>query len=154
MMKLYQQHFARWKLSWTSVSSDSNYLEPLTPNHFFQLKAKARMPPGVFEQKDLYSRSRWRQVQHLAVLFRKWWTKKCLPIMQEISKWNSIKRNVCCGDVVIIVDNTTTWSIIHEFLGAKTLPDAKSFVRSVLVKTKTNVHQPIDDLCLLMETAE
>lgn len=44
----------------TTVSSDPNDLEPLTPNHLLLLKTKPIMPPGLFHKEDLYSRRRWR----------------------------------------------------------------------------------------------
>ncbi|KAJ8371638.1 hypothetical protein AAFF_G00303580 [Aldrovandia affinis] len=67
---------------------------------------------------------------------------------EERNKWNNPKRNFSPGDLVIIVDDTAprnSW-LMGRIL--KTLPDAKGFVRSVLVKTKTNVLQrPISKLC-------
>lgn len=112
------------------------------------------MPLGVFEKKDHYSRKRWRQAQYLADLFWRRWTKEYLPLMQERSKWNSIKRNLSPGDLVIIVDNTAPRNSWITGRIVKTFPDAKGFVRSVLVKTKSSVIQrPIDKLCLLMEAA-
>lgn len=55
----------------TTVSSDPNDLEPLTPNHLLQLKAKTIIPPGIFENNDSYLRKGWRQAQYLANLFWK-----------------------------------------------------------------------------------
>lgn len=47
----------------TKVSDDPNDLEALTPNHILLLKGKPIFPPGLFEQSDLYTRRRWKQVQ-------------------------------------------------------------------------------------------
>ena len=42
-------------------------LEPLTPNHLLTMKTEVLLPPqGDFKRADLYSRKRWRRVQHLA----------------------------------------------------------------------------------------
>lgn len=41
----------------TTVSSDPNDLEPLTPNHPLQLKVQPLLPPGIFKQEDVYARS-------------------------------------------------------------------------------------------------
>ena len=42
-------------------------LEPLTPNHLLTSKSHVVLPPpGVFQRTDIYSRKRWRHVQHLA----------------------------------------------------------------------------------------
>lgn len=138
----------------STVTSDSNDLEPLTPNHLLQLKAKTTMPLGIFEKNDQYSRKRWRQAQYLADLFWRRWTKEYLPLMQERSKWNSIRRNLSPGDLVIIVDNTAPRKSWIMGRVVKTFPDAKGLVRSVLVKTQTSeIQRPIDKLCLLMEAA-
>ncbi|KAJ8367386.1 hypothetical protein AAFF_G00320130 [Aldrovandia affinis] len=139
----------------TSVSSDPNDLEALTPNHLLQIKGKPVMPPGLFWKEDLYCKRRWKQVQYIADLFWKRWIQEYLPLMQERNKWNNPKRNFSPGDLVIIVDDTAprnSW-LMGRIL--KTLPDAKGFVRSVQVKTKTNVLQrPISKLCLLIEATD
>ena len=47
--------------------SDPNSPEPLTPSHLLTMKSKVLLsPPGKFEPADLYTRKRWRRVQHLA----------------------------------------------------------------------------------------
>ena len=48
----------------TVVSADQRDPEPLTPNHLLLIRPTAELPPGVFDQSDLYSRRRWRQVQY------------------------------------------------------------------------------------------
>ncbi|XP_078355375.1 uncharacterized protein LOC144640001 [Oculina patagonica] len=53
----------------TTVSSDPNDLEPLTPNHLLLLKSEIPLPPGLFKKEDLLSRRRWKQVQYLADIF-------------------------------------------------------------------------------------
>lgn len=138
----------------TTVSSDPNDLEPLTPNHLLQLKAKPIIPPGLFQKGDLYSRRRWKQAQYLADLFWRW-IREYLPLMQQRSKWNTSKRNLSPDDLVVIVDDTAprnSWLLGRV---VKTLPGSKGLVRSVLVKTKTNILQrPVDKLCLLLEAVD
>ena len=84
----------------TTVSSDARDLEPLIPNHLLQLKQSCSLPPGIFSEHDLYSRKRWRQVQYLADIFWKRWTREYLPLLQHCHKWNCVKRNVAVGDIV------------------------------------------------------
>ena len=136
----------------TTVSTDPNDLEPLTPNHLLQLKAKLLMPPGLFCKDDIYSRKRWKQVQYIADLFWQRWIKEYLPLMQQRQKWTNTRRNFNINDVVVIVDDTAprnSWPLGRV---VKTLPGPKGLVRSVLVQTKTNTLQrPIDKLCLLLE---
>ncbi len=55
----------------TKSSDDVNDLEALMPNHILLLKSKPLMTPGLFNERDLYIRKRWRQVQYLSDLFWK-----------------------------------------------------------------------------------
>ena len=139
----------------TTISSDPNDLEPLTPNHLLQLKAKPVMPPGLSKKDDLYSRRRWKQAQYLADLFWKRWVREYLPIMQQRSKWHSPKRNLRPDDLVIIVDDTAPRSSWLMGRVVKALPGPGGLVRSVVVKTKSSILQrPIDKLCLLLEAGD
>lgn len=79
----------------TKESTDPNDLEALTPNHFFFLKSKPSLPPGLFHKEDSYARWRWKQVQYISDLFWKRCTKEYLPQLQERQKWAKAKRNLC-----------------------------------------------------------
>ena len=70
----------------TTVSDDVRDLEALTPSQLILLRNGSRLPPGEFHTKDVYRR-RWRQVQYLANIFWKRWTKEYLPLLQERTKW-------------------------------------------------------------------
>ena len=61
----------------TVVPSDPNDLEP----HLLLLKSEVPLPPGLFRKEDLLSRRRWRQVQYLADIFWKRWSKEYLPLL-------------------------------------------------------------------------
>lgn len=136
----------------TSASDDPNDLEALTPNHLIQLKGKPILPPGLFSKEDMYLRRRWRQVQYIADLFWKRWTKEYLPMMQERQKWNRKRRNFAPGDVVLIMDSQAPRNSWLMGRIINTIPDSKGFVRRVLLKTKTNeLERPIDKICLLQE---
>ncbi len=136
----------------TMVSEDVKDPEALTPNHLLLLKGKVYLPPGVFNEKYIYVKRRWRQIQYMADLFWKRWTGEYLPLMQERQKWNVIKKNLKQGDIVLIIDDTAprnSWPmgrIVNIF------PDKKGIVRQVQVKTKSStVERPITKLCLLMD---
>lgn len=138
----------------TKVSDDSNDLEALTPNHLLLLKNKPVLPPGLFNQKDLYVRKRWKQVQYMAELFWKRWLSEYLPLMQERQKWTRTKRCLIPGDVVLIADSTASRG---SWMMAKVLSvnqDAKGLVRSVRLQTKTSVlERPVTKLLLLLEAS-
>ena len=50
------------------ASSDLNDLEALTPNHLLLLQTKPSLSPGLFNQDDLYTGHRWKQVQYMSIL--------------------------------------------------------------------------------------
>ena len=137
----------------TKVSDDPRDMNALTPNHLLLFKSNESFPPGVFKRNDQYSQRRWRQIQYLAGLFWKRWVKEYLPILQSRQKWNTVKRNVAEGDIVLVVEQNIPrgdWPlgrIIEVNRGRDGL------VRSARVKTmKSMLVRPVDKLCLL-ETA-
>lgn len=136
----------------TKVSNVPGDLEPLTPNHLLLHKTKPFLPPGVFDPNDCYGRRRWRQVQYMADLFWKCWTKEYLPDLQERQKWTKKRRNFITGDIVLIIDNTVprnSW-IIGQVI--RVTPDSRGFIRQVQVRTKTStLCRPITKLVLLLE---
>ena len=50
----------------TQVTSDLDDLEALTPNHFLIGRGSLNLPPGIFVDKEISSRKRWRQAQVIA----------------------------------------------------------------------------------------
>ena len=135
----------------TKVSDDPRDPEALTPNHLLLLRSGPEMPPGVFAKGDLYSRRRWRQVQHLADVFWRRWLKEYLPCLQERQKWPRSTSNFEVGDVVLVVDENSprnSWPLgrITEVKPNK----RDGLVRRVSLKTKTAVlERPIDKIVLL-----
>lgn len=114
--------------------SDPESPSPLTPNHILTMKTKPVLPPpGVFQREDLYSRKRWRRVQHLSSEFWARWKKEFLHSLQERSKWTRPRRNMQVGDVVIVKDDNKArnrWSLAR----VETYPKkADGLVRSVKV---------------------
>lgn len=136
----------------TSVSDDPHDLEPLTPNHLLLMKTQPNLPPGIFNQNDLYTRKRWRQIQYLADLFWRRWTREYLPLLQERQKWTRQKRNFEPGDVVLVVDSSSprsTWTMGRII---QTLPDSSGTVRRVKLQTKNStLERSVHKICLLQE---
>ena len=128
-------------------------LRPLTPNHLLHLRPGETMPPGIFTKDDIYSKRRWRQVQYLADIFWKRWSKEYLPLLQERQKWNSCKRNLKVGDPNLIMDNMprNAWALGRV---TEVLMDRRNLVRTVRVRTASSeLTRPIDKLCFVMEEA-
>ncbi|XP_024123270.2 uncharacterized protein LOC112143483 [Oryzias melastigma] len=139
----------------TRVSNDINDLEALTPNHLLLLKGQPHLPPGIFCKDDLYARRRWKQIQYLSDIFWKRWTKEYLPLLQERQKWFVTRRNLKCGDVVLIVDDSAPRNSWLMGKVEKTVSDSNGLVRRVFVRTKSSVlERPVTKLCLLLEMDE
>ena len=136
----------------TTISSDPRDQEPLTPNHLLLLRSEPSMPPGLFRKEDLLSRRRWRQVQYLADIFWKRWTKEYLPLLQSRQKWLRPRRNLAVEDVVLVaVENShrNSWPLGKV---VEVFPDSKGLVRRAKVKVKSGVlERPVDKLCLIVE---
>ena len=134
----------------TKVSDDPRDVAALTSNYLLLLKSNTSMPPGVFSKSDCYGKRRRKQVQYLADIFWKRWTKEYLPTLQTRQKWHDIKRNLSKDDIVLVVDETIPrgcWPIARVI---ETKPGKDGLVRSVRVKTaKTELVRPINKLCLL-----
>lgn len=129
-------------------------LEPLTPNHLLLLKTKPSLPPGVFNEDDCYSKRRWRQVQYMADVFWRRWTKEYLPELQQRQKWTRKTQNFKKGDIVLIVDETAPRGSWLMGQVTQPLPDSEGTVRQVLVRTKTrSLCRPITKIVLLLEAS-
>lgn len=114
--------------------SDPVSLEPLTPSHLLTLKSKVVLPPpGMFQTPDLYTRKRWRRVQHLANEFWCRWRKEFLLSLQQRNKWNHSRRNLTAGDVVIVKEDTLPRNCWQLARVSKAYPSKDGNVRSVQV---------------------
>lgn len=147
--------------------NDPSSLEPLTPSHLLTLKSKVVLPPpGMFQTPDLYSRKRWRRVQHLANEFWCRWRKEFLLSLQQRTKWNHPRRNLSVGDIVIVKDDTLPRNCWRLARVSRTYPSEDGYIRSVQVdlgdadlpadgKRKEPVRRldrPVNKLILLVES--
>ncbi|XP_077973538.1 uncharacterized protein LOC144428324 [Styela clava] len=136
----------------TPVIMDHSADEPLTPNHLLLVGSSPNVSPGVFTKRDCYVRQRWRQVQYLADEFWRRWIKEYLPTITQRSKWTKGRDNFKVDDIVLLVDESIPrgrWTVGRVI---NTFPDKHGLVRSVLVRTGTNVvRRPITKLCRFLE---
>ncbi|CAG2246182.1 unnamed protein product [Mytilus edulis] len=57
----------------TPVSNDSRDLPVLTPNMLLLMKNNTSIPQGVFDEKDVYAKMWWKQIQYFAnISWRRW----------------------------------------------------------------------------------
>ena len=140
----------------TFASSDPDDLNPLSPSNLLTMKTSVVLPPaGVFQRADVYMRRRWRRVQYLANLFWTRWKREYLPTLQPRSKWNSPKRNLAVGDVVLLKDDNCPRSVwpMGRVISAES--DKKGLVRTVHLKTQTSqLRRPVDKVVLLLAKEE
>ena len=133
----------------TANSDDPNDLEPLTPAHLLKQRKIICLPPGVFENTDIY-RKKWRQVQFLPNFLGERWLKEYIPTLQQRGKWRRVLPNVKPDALVLLVNDNTPRG--HWNLGRvlETYPGADGLGKTVKVKTKDAVYvRPIQKLCLL-----
>ena len=135
----------------TPVSSDPADLEPLTPNHLL-IHRPAAIPPGLFNAGDSKMNRKWRQVEYLADVFWKRWTREYLPLLRQRTKWQDPQRNVKEGDLVLVLEQhlaCNQWPVgrvlaVHE--------GADGLVRSARIRVQGNeVVRPICKLSVLEE---
>ena len=137
----------------TPVSNDPRDLEALTPNHLLIMRP-ATAPQGLFDAKDLQLRKKWRQVQYLADLFWRRWTREYLPLLRARTKWTEPERNVMEGDIILVMDYSlprNEWTLGRI---VQVYPGADGLVRVAKVRTRdTELVRPVTKLCLLEEAA-
>ena len=134
LMKEVQNYIVNSRPLTVNNMASPDFPEPLTPNHLLTMKTKVLMPPpGVFQREDLYSKRRWRRVQHLADVFWNRWKKEYLLTLQQRQKWTKPCRNLKVGDVVLVKNDNLPriqWKLARV---EETLPSDDGFVRKVIL---------------------
>ena len=123
----------------TEVSSDVHAMEAITPNHFLLGRPSINLSPGVFVDKEISSRKRWRQAQVVTNHLWGRWLREYLPAFVQRANWTQDVPNLKVGDLVIVVDYSTprgTWQLGRII---EVYRDSDKIVRSVDVKTKFGV---------------
>ncbi|CAG2212564.1 unnamed protein product [Mytilus edulis] len=70
----------------TLVSKDSRDLPVLIPNMLLLMKNNTSIPQGVFNEKDVYDKRWWKQIQYLTNVFWRCWLREYLPTLQQRNK--------------------------------------------------------------------
>ncbi|XP_045535696.1 uncharacterized protein LOC123721308 [Papilio machaon] len=135
----------------THVSTDPNYPEALTPNHFLIGTSSSGTPYGKYDNGDLCNLGkRWRVAQRLTDLFWSRWLKEYLPTLLPRQKWNDEAKALSVGDYVLIVDpqlERGSWK--HGVVSAAHAGE-DGRVRCVDVQTRTGVlKRPVTRVALL-----
>ena len=131
----------------TTTSTDPNDLAPLTPNHFLILRPADSLA-GSFDEACL--RKNWRQIEYMANVYWRRWTREYLPQLQARTKWVTQSRSLECGDLVLIVDNSLPRNQWLMGRVIETLCGDDNKVRAVKIKTsRSELIRPIAKVCLL-----
>ena len=89
----------------TSVSSDANNLDALTPNHFL-LGNRSTCLPSLTPVDDFNHRKRYARAQAYANALWKRWLKEYLPPLNRRCKWKTPSDEILkTGDLVWIIDS-------------------------------------------------
>ena len=140
----------------TTVPSDTDEPQPLSPAMLLTLKMRPLgPPPGEFVPADLYSRRRWRRVQYLADQFWVRWRREYMQTLQKRSKWNSPRRNLNTGDVVLVKEDgahRNDWPLgrITEAIKSEDGEVRKAQVELLREGRKTTFLRPIKEFVLLV----
>ena len=136
----------------TAVQGDAGDLEPLTPNHLLLLKNNENYSPTVSDMLDQYAKRRWKQVQYLADIFWRRWSREYLTQLQERHKWGRPCENLQVGDIVLVADTNRPRNSWQMGRVIETYPDKQGLVRQTRVQTNSGtLIRPIAKLCVLVE---
>lgn len=134
----------------TANSDDPEDYEALTPNHFLIGRASPNLSPGLFSEREIDNRTRWRTVQAVSDMIWRRWLKEYLPSLTIRSKWNKERPNLKEGDLVIVMSNDSPraeWPLARV---VKVYEGRDRRVRSADVKTPSGtLLRPVSKLCLL-----
>ena len=134
----------------TAVSNDSRDLPVLTPNMLLLMKNNTSIPQGVFDEKDVYAKRWWKQIQYLANVFWRRWLREYLPTLQQRNKWQREQQDVKIDDIVIVADDHTSrgqWPLGRVI---EVIRSRDSLIRSCVIKTKESKFlRPVTKLCIL-----
>ena len=115
--------------------TDPDSLDVLTPNHLLTMKSFVVLAPlRNFQRADIYSRKRWRRVQHLSEEFWQRWKKAYLQNLQVRRKWTAPHRNLEEGDIVILKDDNSPRNFLKLARVVATYSDEDGYVRKVMVE--------------------
>ena len=111
--------------------------------------------PGCFSSADIYSRKRWRRIQHIANEFRSRWHKEFLQTFQEQKTCKTRRGNFRNGDIVLLKSksNGNHWPVARII---ETFADKHGVMRKVRLKLgiENNVQRkllrPIAKIVLLV----
>ena len=139
----------------TYISTDPSATETLTPFHLLLGRANPHLPPDVFHTSDWSHRKKWRVAHAVAEHFWRRWMAEHMPTLTERKKWVDDFRQLCVGDVVIVIDDQTPRGQWPLGLVTTVFPGPDGIVHSAMVRHRgTELHRPAVKLALLLPDEE
>ena len=122
----------------------------LTPNMLLTFERRPVYSPGLFDEKDHYSKRWWRRAQHLGDVFWKRWIKEYLPLLHQRQKWTHPQPDVRIDDIVLLEEENAPrgdWPLARVI---ELYPGIDGLTRTVklLVRGKEKI-RPIQKLVFL-----
>ena len=135
----------------TSLPSDTDNIQVLTPGHFLIGRPLETLPDYPSSDRPISTLRRWELCQSMVRHFWRRWSSEYLTALQKLQKWHSPSRNMTVGDVVVLREDgmvPTRWPLARI---TKTHPGRDSIVRVVTVKTSSGTYtRPVHKVVLLL----
>lgn len=135
---------------------------PLTPNMILTMKSDIIIPPpGKFEEADIYSRKRWRAVQHISNVFWNRWKHQYLAELQPRQKWVKDSPNIEVGSIVIVNEDDmlrNKWQLAKVVECVKSRDDRVRSVKLLLGNDKAPTNsdrylvRPVSKIVVLVKS--
>ena len=87
----------------TYHSADAREVSPITPNPFLFGQLGGRFTQEVEERIYYGVKRRWKHVQLLIQHFWERWMLELVPTLNQRKKWQSVRRSVKVGEVVLVI---------------------------------------------------
>ncbi|XP_063397214.1 uncharacterized protein LOC134681506 [Mytilus trossulus] len=139
------------------VSTDPEDPIPLTPAMLLTQKPNLITIENTFDMTNMY-RAQWKRVQVLADMFWRKWRVEYLQTLQKRRKWQTEKRDISVGDLVLLKDNSVHRCSWPVGIITDTFPSQDKRVRKVALRIirkdgeRVSYIRPITELVVLIET--
>eukprot|EP00111_Clytia_hemisphaerica_P003456 TCONS_00009890-protein len=138
----------------TETLSDPSSPLPLSPSNLLTMKSNVvAPPPGEFKSAGVFTRKRWRRVQHLLNEFWSRWRKEYCQNIQQRSKWLKERRSFKVGDVALLTDASDIRNEWRLCMIDEVITSTDGNVRQVVVRMADGslFKRPVSKLVLLVE---
>ena len=108
------------------------------------------LSPGQFAHPDGL-RASWRASQLFADEFWCRWVREYVPLLNVRQKWLVPERNLCIGDLVLLVNDQCQRNVWPKAITTDVFPDRDNVVRRVLLRTASgqSLMRDVRKICLL-----